>query len=294
VRIGLDRESNTLLIFTSSTKWVQIQRVLSEIDRPQRQIMIEASIVEVTLGKEFQFGVDWNVFSDNLRIGAVNNASGLVAQNFPGTSLTYINADIAAAVSALGSRTNIEVVSAPKIIALDNRTARLQVGDQVPVVTQSAQTTTPDRGALVNTVDYRSTGVILNVTPRITGGDRVVLDVSQEVSSVGRTSTSGIDSPTIQQRRFESTLVLEDGGTVALGGLISTTRSNNNSGVPWLKDVPGVGGLFSTRNRDQSRSELIVLLSARIIGDKASAGRAMADLAADMTELQARGLLPNP
>uniref|UniRef100_UPI0037C9111D type II secretion system protein GspD n=1 Tax=Phenylobacterium sp. TaxID=1871053 RepID=UPI0037C9111D len=200
----------------------------------------------------------------------------------------------AAAVSALGSRTNIEVVSAPKIIALDNRTARLQVGDQVPVVTQSAQTTTPDRGALVNTVDYRSTGVILNVTPRITGGDRVVLDVSQEVSSVGRTSTSGIDSPTIQQRRFESTLVLEDGGTVALGGLISTTRSNNNSGVPWLKDVPGVGGLFSTRNRDQSRSELIVLLSARIIGDKASAGRAMADLAADMTELQARGLLPNP
>lgn len=294
VRIGLDRESNTLLVFTSSTKWVQIQRVLSEIDRPQRQIMIEASIVEVTLGKQFQFGVDWNVFSDNLRIGAVNNGSGRVAQNFPGISLTYINADIAAAVSALGSRTNIEVVSAPKIIALDNRTARLQVGDQVPVVTQSAQTTTTDRGALVNTVDYRSTGVILNVTPRITGGDRVVLDVSQEVSSVGRTSTSGIDSPTIQQRRFESTLVLEDGGTVALGGLISTTRSNNNSGVPWLKDVPGVGGLFSTRNRDQSRSELIVLLSARIIGDKASAGRAMADLAADMTELQARGLLPKP
>lgn len=294
MRIGLDRDSNTLLVFASPAKWVQVQRILGEVDRPQRQILIEASIVEVTLGKSFQFGVDWNVFSGDLQVGQVNNKTGKITATFPGLSVTYINDDISAALSALGSRTAIEVISAPKIIALDNRTARLQVGDQVPVVTQSAQSTQSSNAALINSVDYRSTGVILNVTPRIAGDDRVVLDVSQEVSSVGRTSTSGIDSPTIQQRRFESTLILDNGGTVALGGLISSTRSDGNSGVPWLKDIPGVGSLFRSQTRDRSRSELIVLLSARIINDKPSAQRAMADLVSDMHELQARGLLPKP
>jgi general secretion pathway protein D len=293
LRVGLDRESNTLLVFASPPKWVQVQRILSEVDRPQRQILIEASIVEVTLGKTFEFGVDWNVFSGNLRVGSVNSGSASgIGQSFPGLSISYINSDIAAALSALGSRTSIEVVSAPKIIALDNRPARLQVGDQVPVVTQRAQSSTSDDAQLINSIDYRSTGVILNVTPRITGGDRLVLEVSQEVSSVGRTNTSGIDSPTIQQRRFESTLLLDDGATVALGGLISSTRSEGNSGVPWLKDVPGVGSLFRSENRDRTRSELIVLLSARIIADAAGAQRAMTDLASDMQELDARGLLP--
>jgi general secretion pathway protein D len=294
LRVGLDRESNTLLVFASPSKWVQVQRILGEIDRPQRQILIEASIVEVTLGKTFELGVDWNVFSGNLQIGAINNGAGAVAPSFPGLSISYINNDISAALSALGSRTAIEVISAPKIIALDNRPARLQVGDQVPVVTQRAQSSTGSDAQLINSIDYRSTGVILNVTPRIVGGDRLVLEVAQEVSSVGRTNSSGIDSPTIQQRRFESTMLLDDGATVALGGLISSTRSEGDSGVPWLKEVPGVGALFKSQNHDRTRSELIILLSARIIADREGAQRAMADLATDMKELQARGLLPKP
>lgn len=294
VRVGVDRETNTLLFFASPTRWVQIQRILGEIDRPQRQVLIEASIVEVTLGKAFQFGVDWSVFSGDLEINSVNNDRGSVGPSFPGFSVAYINDDIAAAVNALGSRTNIEVVSAPKILALDNRTARLQIGDQVPVVTQSSQSTDNPDAPLVNAVDYRSTGVILSVTPRITGGDRLVLEVSQEVSSVARTNTSGIDSPTIQQRRFESALVLQNGATVALGGLISTSRNDNHSGTPFLKDIPGLGPLFRSTTRDSSRSELIVLLSAKILADAAAADRAMTDLAADMKELAARGLLPTP
>jgi len=290
VRIGVDRETNTLLFFAAPTRWVQIQRILNEIDRPQRQILIEASIVEVTLGKQFQFGFDWSVLSKDLQVSSVNNSTGKVQASFPGLSITYLSGDIQAAVSALGSRTAIEVVSAPKIIALDNHTAHLQVGDQVPVVTQSAQSTATSTAPLVSTVDYRNTGVILNVTPRIAGDDRLVLEVSQEVSSVAKTSSSGIDSPTIQQRRFESALILQDGKTVALGGLISTNRSNNDSGVPYLKDIPVLGALFKSQGRDDSRSELIVLLSAKIISDDASAKRAMDDLAVDMHELQSRGL----
>lgn len=292
VRVGLDKETNTLLIFASPARWVQIQKILNEIDHPPRQILIEASILEVTLGKDLSYGVDWSVLSNDLSIGSINNGSSTVGKSFPGLSITYINNDIQAAVKALGSKTAVEVVSAPKIIALDNRTARLQIGDQVPVVVQSSQSTSSANASLVSTVDYRSTGVILSVTPRVTGDNQVILEVSQEVSSVAKTSTSGIDSPTIQQRRFESALLIRNGGVVALGGLISSTRTTSRTGVPGLKDTPVLGALFRSDGHSQSRNELIVLLSAKIIDDAAASDRALADLAADMHELQSRGLLP--
>ncbi len=293
IRISVDKDTNTLLISTPQNKIVQIQRVLGEIDRPPRQVFIEASIVEVTLGKENQFGVDWQAFSDRLSVSSVNNKTGTVGPVYPGLSITYLGNDITAALTALGSKTNLEVRSAPKIIALDGRTARLQIGDQVPVVIQSQQTTTTPNPNLVSTIDYRSTGVILAVTPRITGEDQLLVDVSQEVSSVAKTVTSGIDSPTIQQRRFESALVLKDGGVVALGGLISSTRSLSGSGVPGLKDLPAVGALFRTSSRTQTRSELIVLLRAKILNDPSGAPQVIEMLAQDMHELEIRGLLPD-
>jgi general secretion pathway protein D len=292
VRVGVDKDTNTLIISTSSARWVQIQRILAEIDRTPRQILIEASILEVTLTKGLEFGVDWTVLSKNLTVGSVSNGTGTVTPSFPGFSATYLQGDIKASVSALGSLTTVEVVSAPKIIALDNKTARLQVGDQVPVVTQSAQSQVTTGAPLVNSVDYRSTGVILNVTPRVTGEDQLILEVEQEVSNVSKTVTSGIDSPTIQQRRFESTLVMHDGALVALGGLISGSKTDGNSGVPYLKDVPVVGALFRSTSHDVSRTELIVLLTARIIRDRPAEKAVMADLLKDMQELQAHGLLP--
>lgn len=293
VRIGVDKDTNTLLIVAPPAEWVQIQRILSEIDRPARQVFIEASILEVTLGREFQFGVDWSVVSDELAVSAINNGIGAIVPTFPGLSVTYLKGDVEAAVRALGTKTSVEVISAPKILALDNRTARLQIGDQVPIVVQSAQSNSSSNAQLISTVEYRSTGVILTVTPRIAGEDQIVLEVGQEVSSVARTITSGIDSPTIQQRRFESSLVVQDGGVVALGGLISSNRTVSDTGIPGLKDIPALGSLFKTEGRNQGRSELVVLLSARIIRDRESVERAMIDLAADMRELRARGLIPS-
>lgn len=292
VHVGVDKESNTLLVVAPPPRWVQIQRILNEIDRPPRQVLIEASILEVTLDNEFKFGVDWSVVSNNISAGSINNGTGAVGSSFPGFSITYMSGDVKAAINALGSKTDVAVVSAPKIIALDNHTARLQVGDQVPVVTQSSQSTVTNNASLVSTVDYRSTGVILTVTPRISGDDQLVLDVNQEVSSALQTTTSTINSPTIQQRRFESALVLHSGGTVALGGLISTNRQISNSGFPGLKDVPVVGALFRSSGHSATRTEMIVLLTAKIITDQSSSDRAMGDLVADMHELQSRGLIP--
>lgn len=292
VRVGVDRDTNTLIISTSPARWIQIQRILNEIDRTPRQVLIEASILEVTLTRDLQFGVDWTVLSKGLTVGSVSNATGTVAPSFPGFSATYLNGNIQASISALGSLTAVEVVSAPKIIALDNKTARLEVGDQVPVVTQASQSQVTTGAPVVSSVDYRSTGVILNVTPRVTGEDQIILEVEQEVSNVAKTVTSGIDSPTIQQRRFESTLVMHDGGIVALGGLIGSSKTTGNSGVPFLKDLPFAGALFKSDSRNVSRTELIVLLTARIIKDSATERAVMDDLLKDLKELQARGLLP--
>ena len=130
------------------------------------------------------------------------------------------------------------------------------------------------------------------MTPRISGDDQLVLDVNQEVSDVSKTSTSGIDSPTITQRRFESSLVMHSGALVALGGLISTSHTASDSGVPGLKDVPYLGALFSSRLNSTSRTEMIVLLTAKIITDQATNDRAMHDLLNDMHELQSRGVSP--
>ena len=192
----------------------------------------------------------------------------------------------------MGSRTAIDVVSAPKLITLDNHKARLQIGDQVPIVTQSATDTTTSSPAIVNTVEYRDTGVILEVTPRISGDDKVVVDVEQEVSGVAKTVTSGIDSPTIQQRKLSSTLVLQDGAVVALGGLISHRRSDADSGVPGLKDVKLLGSLFKSQTKEATRTELVVLLSVHILRDATVSSQMTADLLADMKEIERRGLLP--
>lgn len=292
IRIGVDRESNSLLISASPADRVRILKVLEEIDVTPSQVLIEASILEVTLTDGLSSGVNWSVLGDGgrLKIISTSDSAGGVAPTLPGLAVTFIGDDIKAAIDALAERTAVEVISTPKIVTLNNRTATLQIGDQVPVVIQTAQSNvTPDAPRVVN-VEYRDTGVILTVTPRVSG-DAVMLTVAQEVSSVAKTTTSGIDSPTIQQRRFESTLMLRDGQAVALGGLISSTRSKGDSGVPYIKDVPMLGRLFKSQERDDRRTELIVLITARIMRSDEASARVMTDLIADLKELTSRGLL---
>jgi len=293
VRIGVDKETNALLVSAAPAQWVQIQRILADLDRSPGQILIEASIVEVTLTKDDAFGVNFSVLGSNKRLTtALSSASdGSVTPSFPGFALSYAGSSVKAAIDALGSNSRVEVISAPKIIVLDGKVANLSVGDDVPIVSQSAQSTTAAGAPLVNTVDYRNTGVILKVTPRITGNDTILLDVTQEVSSVTATTTSAIDSPTISQRHLDSSLIINDGEVVALGGMISSTKSKSDSGLPFVKDLPGVGALFRTSSNDSTRTELVVLLTAKILRDRAGSDRVMADLYADMQDLKAHGLL---
>ncbi|MDR3509247.1 MAG: type II secretion system secretin GspD [Caulobacteraceae bacterium] len=294
VHVAVDKDSNTLIFSASQSRWIQIQRILEEIDHAPGQVLIEASILEVTLTDQLSTGVDWSTLAagGRLTIGAINNGGSTVAASYPGLAITYLDKNIKAAISALGEQTAVEVVSAPKIVALDNHVAKLEVGDQVPIVIQSSQSTTTNTAAIINSVDYRSTGIILDVTPRISGDDRIFLDISQEVSSVSQTTTSGIDSPTIQQRKLSTSLILENGGVIALGGLISTDRSKSNTGIPFLMNAPFIGRAFKKDTQKGNRTELIVLITAKIVKDTASSHKVMTDLLADMKEIKAHGLLP--
>lgn len=292
IRLGVDRESNTLLISAPQANWIQIQKILQEIDRPPLQVLIEASILEVTLTNDTKLGVDWSWMngSSPLTISSSGQDDGSVAARFPGFAVTYLKSDIKAAVSTLGTRSSVEVVSAPKIMTLNNRPAMLEIGNQVPVITQSAQSISAPGSPIVDSVSYRGTGVILNVTPQVSDEDNIVLTIDQEVSSVGETTSSNINSPTIQQRKFQSSLVLKSGGVVALGGLISTNRGKGSSGLPVLSDVPVVGALFGSQKRSNDRTELIVLLSAKIIRDQDASDAALSILMQDMHEIEGRGL----
>lgn len=266
LRVGVEKDSNTLLVSASASRWKALRALLEELDVAPGQVMIEATVLEVTLNRTFRMGVDWSIVGGG-RWSAVSSraANGSVAPTLPGVAVSYIGGDVRAVVDALSTKTHVNVVSAPKLLALDNRPAVLQVGDQVPIVNQTSRGTGTGDAPIVTVTEYRDTGVILKIKPRINGDDSVTLDFSQEVSGVVKNTVSGIDSPTIQQRRFESQILLREGQTAALGGLMSSAATRGGSGIPMLSDLPGVGGLFGARRNDGDRTEIIVLLTARIV-----------------------------
>jgi general secretion pathway protein D len=274
-QIALDPSSNALIIQADATEYGALERFLKEIDVAPDQVMVEVTIAEVTLNDTLKYGVEW--FFRNADQTYNFSKTGEVSSQFPGFAFTYTVPDIDVAVNALGAVTDIKVISAPKLITLDNKPATLQVGDQVPIVTQSATgVRDADDPTIVNSVQFRDTGIVLKVTPRVGKSGTVFVDVNQEVSSAIATTSSGIDSPTIQQRKIATTVAVQDGDAVALGGLIRDSLSYGDSGVPVLKDIPLVGKLFSSTTDTQDRTELLIFLRPRILRSPAAA-REMTD-----------------
>ena len=270
VSVAIDAASNLVVVRGNSEDLERVSDLFGRIDRPQKQILIETTIVEVGLRDEFRLGVQWDGVADFIDATFTDNSGGGVASKFPGVSVVYANTDIQAVVNALDTKTDIEIVSSPRVLALNNQQARIQVGDQVPIVTQSAVSVNDPGAPIVNSTSYRDTGIILDVTPQVRAGDVIEIKIAQEVSDVAETVTSGIDSPTISTRRIEGTLAVPNGSTVALGGLISSNRSQSRTGVPILMDIPLLGDLFSSSADVTRRSELIVLIRPVVINSDAS------------------------
>ncbi|MGD2133648.1 MAG: secretin N-terminal domain-containing protein [Maricaulaceae bacterium] len=288
VIIVADPDQNAVIARGEDAQIAEVRVLLEALDRPRAQVLIEATIVEVTLNDELRYGVNWaGVEDERIRAIFTDAPNGAVAARFPGFSVSYVNTDIEAALSLLASVTEIEVVSRPSVIALHNELAELQIGDQVPIVTQSAVSVVNPDAPIVNQTTYRDTGVILSVIPRVRAGGTVEIEILQEVSDVARTTSSGIDSPTITQRRIASTLLVPSGEAVALGGLISTSRATGETGVPVLRRAPVVGQLFRTNSDLSERTELIVFLTPRVLADPRQAVDATTQMRAAMRRLEA-------
>lgn len=284
VRVVADVRRNALLVMGTASQFAIMEQALAKLDAPREQVLIEATIAEVSLTDDLSFGVQWFLSRGNNKVGFSNAAA--VGPTFPGFNYSFLTADSGVVLNTLSSVTDVQVLSAPRLMVLNNEKARLQVGDQVPIVVQQSTGTQIGNAPLVNSVEMRDTGVILEVTPRINRSGAVVLDVSQEVSSVATTTTSGIDSPTIRQRRVNSTVSIQDGETVALGGLISDSVTSGGSGIPYLRDVPVLGKLFGTDKKGKGRTELLVFLRPVIVRDAARAREVTDALRASMGRLE--------
>lgn len=286
LRLTADARTNALILLADDAEYRNVLDIVRELDAPPPQVLIEATIAEVTLNDRLRFGVQWFFDDGDLTGGFSGGSDDDAAPSFPGLSVRYLNLDVRAVLNALSSVTDVQLISTPRILVLSNESAELQVGDQVPIITQTAVGLNND-SRILNSVQYRDTGVVLSVTPRVTESGRMFIQIEQEVSEVSGTTSSEIDSPTIQQRRLSTRIQVEDGQLVVLGGLLRSSRSLGDTGVPYLSRIPGLGALFRTRDTTQRQTELVMFLRPTVI-------RARSDIDAitnDMVRrLQALGL----
>ncbi len=271
IQIVPDVRNNALVISATPEEYRQIEQALRQLDVTPLQVLIEATIAEVTLTDQLRYGLQWFFHTGDSDFTFSTLGNGAVAPLFPGFNYAFTSANAQVVLNALTQITDVKVISSPQLMVLNNETARLQVGDEVPIVTQQQQSIDAIGAPIVNSIEYRDTGVILNVSPRVNAGGLVVLDIVQEVSDVVQTTSSTLNTPTIQQRQIKSTVAVQSGESVALGGLIRDSNSKAVSGVPLLSDIPLLGNLFKTTSDTQRRTELLVLLTPRVAANRQDA-----------------------
>lgn len=292
VTVYVDQENNRLSIQTTPRAWPLVKAMLERHDINPRLVLVEAKIVEVTLGKNTEFGFAYAAEHSNIQYGMSHMGSdgagssrnpwtstnttwtgkSPVAGLFPanpasftgsagGAALGYLQGDSMAFVNAIAGEGNSRVLSSPQIMATNGVEARINIGRKVAIRTSDYTSSIEN---FRSNFEYQDTGTILTVTPYITAGNDVRLEIDQEVSSVIE-GTGGDGSPDISNKRLITTLIIPDGGTAIMGGLIDTTNAQGHTGVPLLKDIPAVGRLFRTNQSSSSRNELLVLISVNVL-----------------------------
>jgi general secretion pathway protein D len=278
VRITADIANNSILVYANQDSHRIVEQTLRQIDRPQLQVGIEATIAEVTLNENVSYGVQFFLNSEDVKgrpdKGSVlNTVGGAVSGAVLGRALPGFNFLLGSEtqprliIDALHGVTDVKVLSNPSLVVMDNQVATLQVGDQVPVSTGIATVLTANN-TVVNTIDYRNTGIILRVLPRVSSNGNVVLDIEQEISNVASGSGTTSLTPTVSQRKVKSSISVATGQTVLLAGLISEREDRQRQGIPLLDQLPGgLGDAFSHQNKTRTRTELIIFIRPTVIRD---------------------------
>ncbi len=280
MRIIANRHNNALLIYATPREYASIEGMLHKIDIAPLQVLIDATIAEVTLNDALQYGTQFYFKLDHVAetLGAIPvfPPGPLAPTGLIGFAISKAPHFI---LQALADVTKVKVLSSPQVLVMDNEPARLQVGQQVPILTGTATSTLTAGAPIVNSVDYHSTGVIMQVTPRIGANGLVTMDVAQEVSDVAPpAANTATGSPTFDDRVLRTRVAVHDGQTVALAGLIRDTSQEDNNGIPFLKDIPGLGALLSSQSNTRQRTELLVLITPHVVNDQRDARALTEDL----------------
>lgn len=290
ISIVADTANNSLIITATPMEFAKIMPVIKQLDIMPLQVLIDATIAQVDLKDDLQYGIKWYLSEQNIVAAGSGTSSPLnsaralfsaaAAASTGGLSTIYNAGDLKVLLRAQADLNNVKIISSPSVMVLNNQEARINVGDQVPIQTSNLTNAIAGSGggllgnnnntgfAQANQIQYTDTGVTLEVTPRVNSNGMVILEILQIVSSAKETQTGVTTSPTINKEEMESTIAVKNGETIALGGLIQTTNQNNKSGIPFLHELPLIGPLFGETDLKDDRQELVVLLTPRVVKTK--------------------------
>ncbi|MEZ5825879.1 MAG: type II secretion system secretin GspD [Geminicoccaceae bacterium] len=296
VRIVPNPLNNTLLIRATPEAYRMIESTLRRLDTPPLQVLIEATIAEVTLNDTLRYGVQYFLDTGAIKAGfnTTTPSTGVIdpgllnpLARLPGFNFVATPGSSNITIDALARITDVKVLSSPSVVVQDNSEAVLNVGDEVPITTRSAVSVDDPSAPVVNNIEYRDTGVILEVKPRISSNEIVALDISQEVSRVASESTSSDSlTPVISQRKITSHVNVQSGQTVVLGGLIQDADTRSTDKIPLLGDLPVLGNLFASNARQSARTELIVFITPRIVRNPVDARDVSNELRSKMRSIR--------
>jgi len=280
LKISADDKRNLLLIMTTPAKYKTLLTYLEKLDVPPRQVLIEAMVAELTLLDELKYGFEWFI-RNKMFEGNYTLETTFGVPTTPGLTYTFLSETerLKVIINALATKNLVNILSTPRLMVLDNEEAVIQVGTDVPVVTGQV-TTAEAAGAttgVVQTIQYRSTGIILRVKPTINTKGLLTLNITQEVSEMG-SNPPGVSSPTILVRKINTNVVALSGQSIVLGGLISETQSTSESKVPFIGDIPILGELFKSKSKEKRKTELIIILTPRIVSSLEEASKITEDL----------------
>lgn len=280
IRVMADELNNSVLVWGTGAEYERIEAALKRLDVPPTQVLIEASIIEVTLNDTLRYGLEWTfngsgggggrtgsgslIGSSSSNGSGTGTGSGLGDVLGAGFSYTVRNSagNVRAVLNALSSKTDLKVVASPTLMVLDNHTAAINVGTQQPF--EAGQTINSDGKLITNNLQYKDTGVSLEVTPSVNAGNIVTMTVNQSVTDVGA-QDEVTKQRSFLQRQVSSRVAVRSGESIVMGGLIQESASKGRSGVPWLHDIPVVGNLFGSSNTEGLRTELIVIITPRVV-----------------------------
>lgn len=295
IEIIADDVRNALVILAAPQDYRMVEAAIRKLDVVPLQVLIEASILEVALRDDLSYGVEWFLRrsiddGDKEGFAALDLGDAGIGALAPGFSYTVIDnaARVRLALNLLANESEVNVLSSPSLMVLDNQTATINVGDEIPVPARQSISNLDPVSPTVNEITFRQTGVTLSVTPRVNNSGLVTMDIRQQVATAAPTTSSNIDAPTIQNREIESVVAINSGDTIVLGGLMQDQQSSGESGLPGLRRIPGLGKLFGRTDNAKARTELLVLITPRVVRNRDDARLITDEFRKSLPQLQLR------